>query len=253
MSLPSSPPAAGEQLLRAEGAAFGYASRVVVEGIDLDVREGDLIGIAGPNGSGKTTLFRGLLGLIAPLHGRVRRGPGGAGYVPQRETLDPLFPVTALETVALGADRRAGHDRAARRARSRALLERVGLGSKERVLLASLSGGQRQRVLIARALVNQPRLLLLDEPSSGVDAAAQAVILDLLEELRAGGLGILIVSHQLTLLERAASRALWVSDGRALELAPGQLVERGGTVLEPSGAHAGSAEAHSGARPGGAG
>src|SRR5688572_16393159 len=90
-------------LLRTKGAAFGYAETPVVAGVDLAVDAGDFVGIVGPNGAGKTTLFRGLLGLIPPMRGSVERSTRAIGYVPQRETLDPLFPVSAEEVVQMGA------------------------------------------------------------------------------------------------------------------------------------------------------
>lgn len=209
-------------LLVARGAAFGYGGKPVVSGVDLEVRPGALIGIAGPNGAGKTTLFRGLLGLLPPLTGTVERGPSPIGYVPQREVFDAVFPLTAEEVVHLGA--RPDFHGLARLWRSLshedrefacACLEQVGLHEERRRPFAALSGGQRQRVLIARALMSRPRLLVLDEPTTGVDRDAARRILDVLHELeRSSHLAVLLVSHELPLLRELAHEVLWVADGR---------------------------------------
>ncbi len=205
-------------LIRLTNAGFGYSGRVVVSGVDLVVDPGDFLGIVGPNGAGKTTLFRGLLGLIQPLQGQVERGTAAIGYVPQRETLDPIYPLRVDEVVHMGAYGRLSGLRTLRRAEldlARASLERVGLLDRAHDAFAALSGGQRQRVLIARALMARPKLLLLDEPTSGVDRGAQARILELLVELNVKeNLAILLVSHQIGMVREAVKGCLWVSDGR---------------------------------------
>jgi ABC-type Mn2+/Zn2+ transport system ATPase subunit len=215
-------------LLKLSSAAFGYAQRPVVSGVDLEVGAGDFLGIVGPNGAGKTTLFRGMLGLLAPLGGRVERGTQAIGYVPQRESLDALFPLRVDEVVRMGAYGRLTSLRTLAR-EDRALvmtcLERVGLADRARDAFASLSGGQRQRVLIARALMVRPVLLLLDEPTSGVDRGARRVILELLCQLRTrDGLAILLVSHELALLREAVQEVLWVSEGRVQRRAAADLL-----------------------------
>ncbi len=204
-------------LLRLEQASFGYGSKTVVSGVDLTVDAGDFLGIVGPNGAGKTTLFRGLLGLLPALSGRVERASGAIGYVPQRENLDPIYPVSVSEVVHMGAY---GRLRGLRglpqvdRERAGSLLARVGLGGKASAAFASLSGGQRQRVLIARALMKDPKLLLLDEPTSGVDRGAQQKILALLRDLNLREhIAVLLVSHQVSMLRSAVEEVLWVSDG----------------------------------------
>ena len=215
-------PKASGPLLRAVGAAFGYGGSPVVSGVDLYVRPGSLIGIAGPNGAGKTTLFRGLLGLLPPLEGVLERDVRAVGYVPQREVYDEVFPLTVEEVVLLGAHpeyrglarlwRGLGHEH---HEFACACLDKVGLHDRRRALFSSLSGGQRQRVLIARALMSRPRLLVLDEPTTGVDREAERRILEVLQELKqASELAILIVSHELPLLREVAQEVLWVADGR---------------------------------------
>jgi manganese/iron transport system ATP-binding protein len=205
-------------LLKMRGAAFGYGRRVVVSDVDLEVAAGDVLGIVGPNGAGKTTLIRGMLGLIPALAGRVERAERSIGYVPQRARLDALFPLRVEEVVHQGAyGRLHGWRRLQRADRDEALacLQRVGLVARAKEPFASLSGGQRQRVLIARALLARPRLLLLDEPTSGVDSGAQARVLELLERLtRDEGLAVLLVSHQIAMLRDAVDEVLWVAGGR---------------------------------------
>ena len=206
------------ELLLLEDAAFGYEARPIVAGVDLAVGPGEFLGIVGPNGAGKTTLFRGMLGLLPALLGRVRRSGEALGYVPQREGLDALFPLRVDEVVHMGASARhsfLGAVRHADRALACECLERVGLADRAHASFAALSGGQRQRVLIARALMARPSLLLLDEPTSGVDRGARQLILELLRELNArDGLAILLVSHELAMLREAVREVLWVSGGR---------------------------------------
>jgi len=218
--------ASSNALVEVRGAAFGYGRTPVVAGIDAVVRPGDALAVAGPNGGGKTTLLRGLIGLLAPLSGDVRRAPelsGSIGYVPQRDVLDPAFPVSALEVVLLGASARltrfGGIERADREL-AEASLERVGLADKRRALFSTLSGGQRQRVLFARALVERPRLLVLDEPTTGVDRPTVEVLIALLDELRSrDGVAVVFVSHEAELLRAMAATLLWVEGGTAQPLA----------------------------------
>jgi ABC-type Mn2+/Zn2+ transport system ATPase subunit len=222
-------------LLRLEGAAFGYGGRAIVSGLELAIEAGQFLGIVGPNGAGKTTLFRGLLGLIPPLAGRCERSPEAVlGYVPQREKLDANYPLSAREVVEMGAyGRLAGLRSISRADRALALdlLARVGLAAEAGLPFSELSGGQRQRVLLARALLVRPTVLLLDEPTSGVDRGAEERILALLRELRAEGLAILIVSHALPMVRSAVERVLIVADGRVesgdpAEVLRGERLER---------------------------
>lgn len=219
-------------LIALDGAAFGYGGRAVLTDVSLRVESGAFVGIVGPNGAGKTTLFRGLLGLLRPLRGTIERGEGAVGYVPQRETLDVLYPLTVREVVEMGAYHRLRGLRGLRaeeRRGTQAALTRVGLAELARTPFSALSGGQRQRALIARALLVRPRILLLDEPTSGVDRAAQRTILELLLELNTkDGMTVLLVSHQLALVREAVREAWWVSGGRVVCGDPKEMLSASG-------------------------
>ncbi|MCB1181849.1 ATP-binding cassette domain-containing protein [bacterium] len=186
--------------------SFGYDDRVVLDHVDIRIPEGDFVCVVGANGSGKTTLLKLALGLLEPTRGRIEvygRAPrhtrGRIGYVPQHPRLDPLFPVSALDVVLmgrLGCGASLGNWRGADRDRARAALAEVGLSDRAGHHFAALSGGQKQRVLIARALAADPDLLLLDEPTAGLDAHVEEGFYRLLEELNRR-LTIVLVSHDL--------------------------------------------------------
>lgn len=210
-----------EPLIRLENAAFGYAGHRVARELHLDIAPGDFLGIVGPNGSGKSTVLKGLLGLIEPLSGKVSRSPAlgrALGWVPQRDALDAIFPVTALDVARLGRGLvRPWHRRldAKDEALARHCLATVGLSSKADAPFQTLSGGQRQRALIARALAVEPKLLVLDEPTAGVDPEAEESIMALLKSLnRDKGMAIVMVTHHHEHLKGAASRVVEIREGR---------------------------------------
>ena len=199
--------------------SHAYGAVPVLERIDLTVQPGDFLGVIGPNGSGKTTLLRVMLGLLAPTTGTVRlfgqapasfRQWGRLGYVPQRATLDASLPVTVGEVVAsglvplLGPFKRAG---AAERRRVTDALTRVGLAGRAGERIGLLSVGQQQRVLIARALVAEPELLILDEPTTGVDPEAQAGFYALLQHLnREREVTLILVSHDIAVVAKEVTK-----------------------------------------------
>ena len=206
-------------LLSLAGADFGYQGRAVVRGASLCVRPNEFVVLLGSNGSGKTTLLRGLLGFLPPLAGSVSGRPGlRIGYVPQRETLDPLYPLSAFDVARLGAWRDLPFWRfggARERTLARDALEACRAGAFASQRYAELSGGQRQRVLLARALASEPELLLLDEPTAGVDPEMERGLLDLLGELRAArGLSIWMVTHHLHAIAGRTDATVRVSEGR---------------------------------------
>jgi ABC-type Mn2+/Zn2+ transport system ATPase subunit len=209
-------------VLRVEDVAVGHGDRAVVAGVSLALGRGDVLGIVGPNGSGKTTFVRTVLGLLPPVGGRIEREAGfRAGYVPQKDTIDPVFPFTASDVVRMAARSgsflpfTAGAERSLLVAQA---LERVGLAGEAETPYRDLSGGQRQRVLLARALAARPTVLVLDEPSSGMDLAAETALLDLLRRLRREeSLTVLLVSHTLALVANEATQVLLFHGGRHRE------------------------------------
>ncbi len=177
-----------------------YGEQPVLLHIDLDVAEGDVIGIVGPSGSGKTTLLRILLGSLRPVHGQVERRPGlRAGYVPQVETVNWQFPVTVAEVVLMARTdgRRWPWPSAEERGEVKDVLERLGIGELGHRHIRELSGGQQQRVFIARALLGRPDVLFLDEPTSGVDVRTRHEVLHVLDDLHNDGLAIVLSTHDL--------------------------------------------------------
>ena len=172
----------------------------VLDDVSLTIRPGTFTGIVGPSGSGKTTVLRLMLGLVHPQHGSVIRRPNlSIGYVPQVETINWNFPVTVAETVLMSA--RNGHrwpwTSPAEKHAVADVLERLGIGDLADRHIRQLSGGQQQRVFIARALFSSPQLLLMDEPTSGVDVRTRHEMLHLLSELHDDGISIVVTTHDL--------------------------------------------------------
>ena len=201
-----------------ESADLGYAGRPVLRGVSLAIRPGEFVAVLGANGSGKTTLLRSLLGFLPPLAGRVERAPGlRIGYVPQRETLDARYPLSGADVALLGTYGDLPFWRgvpASARERTRAALAACGAQDFARRRYAELSGGQRQRILIARALATDPSVLLLDEPTAGVDQLSEVAILDALAGLRRDfSLAVWLVTHHEEALRGRVDRVARVADG----------------------------------------
>jgi len=184
-----------------------YHRRPVLWDIDLTLPEGKLVGIVGPNGAGKTTLIKATLGLVPLASGKVeiygksyREQRHLVGYVPQRESVDWDFPVTVRDVVLMGTYGKLGWFRRPGRAEREVAdrcLEQVGMTALANRQIRQLSGGQQQRVFLARALAQDAQIYFLDEPFSGVDAATEAAIVELLQTLRASGKTVLIVHHDI--------------------------------------------------------
>lgn len=219
--------------LELDQVTFGYGALPVVREVSLRVPQGQFVALVGANGSGKTTLMRLALGLLRPTHGHVRlfgveesrfSERGKVGYVPQRASAATSLPVSVAEAVRTGlAGQQRGGRRLSRPQRERLehVLDLMGLDKVRRRRLSELSGGQQQRALIARALVTAPRLLVLDEPTTGVDAAARSVLRESLEHLVVvEGMAVVYVSHDPEGFAGLADRVLEVRAGRLVTLHP---------------------------------
>lgn len=229
----AAPEAGSGVLIELAGVGIGYRHRLM-RPISMTVHRGDFWGIVGPNGAGKTTLVRTVAGLLAPVSGAVRFPSGRPrfGYVPQRHVLDADYPLTVFDVVAMG---RAGLVRPGRRLgpvdRSRTLqeLERVGLATLADRPFASLSGGQQQRALLARALASDPGVLILDEPTSGMDLPRQTDFLAFVKRLHLEhGMTLLMIDHHI-------DQVVTVADHLCLMNRDTDLFEAGAMdqVLEP--------------------
>ena len=202
-------------LLAAHDLSIGYGGRPLLSDIDLSIEQGDWWGVVGPNGAGKTTLLKTLLGIIPALRGKIERRPGlSFGYVPQRGVIDDIFPLPALDVVVMGRYPRIGPCRPVTRAdRELALhyMNRVGIAHLARKPFRSLSGGQKQRTLIARGLVPEPDVLVLDEPTDGMDLAGETGIMELISDLQRGsGRTLLMISHSLNLVANHAKQLMLI-------------------------------------------
>src|SRR5690606_31909831 len=191
-----------------------YGERPVVDGVDFDIRPGECFGLLGPNGAGKTTTLKLCLGLIAPDSGSIelmgyevprhaREARHNIGVVPQFDNLDPDF--TVIENLIVYG-RYFGMEEAVIRARIPALLEFAGLASRGDTRIQTLSGGMKRRLTLARALINDPQLVLMDEPTTGLDPQARHVIWERLRQLRLQGKTILLTTHFMEEAERLCTR-----------------------------------------------
>lgn len=206
-------------LLTFDNLAVGYEGRSVLSGITLSLDAGTFTGLLGRNGCGKSTLLRTLLGIIPPVSGRMSFHTSAGsdpvfGYVPQRESLDANFLFSSFEVVLMGTCGRVGPGRFLNKAErdwSHHCLDLAGVADLARARFSHLSGGQKQRVLIARALAAKPDLLVLDEPTAGVDAAATQAILELLARLHGEQRQtILMVNHDLAAVRRFVNQVIWI-------------------------------------------
>ena len=209
--------------LRTEGLTKTYGDRTVVRQVDLNVASGEVVGLLGPNGAGKTTTFSMVVGLVGPDSGRVLlddhdvtndpmylRARKGIGYLPQEASIFRGLTVeqnilAILETLPISSDER--------RNRLSDLLDELGLSPIARSKAYALSGGERRRVEITRALVNQPKFMLLDEPFAGIDPIAVGDIQKIIFHLKARGIGVLVTDHNVRETLRITDRAYIVHDG----------------------------------------
>ena len=226
-----------ERLIDIHEATFGYGRTVVLRKVEFGLEAGDFVGLVGPNGAGKTTLLRGLLGLVRPQGGERRINPPGAaadvvfGYVPQEKAVDPFFPLSVLDVVLMGRYRVLGPGRRPTpqdRRMALACLGHVQLEHLANTSFQELSGGQKQRVLLARAFAAEPHVLVLDEPTSAMDLAAEKGLMSVIKEQHeAQGLTVVLATHDLNLIGRYASKIAIVAGGHVISGPPQDLLEAG--------------------------
>lgn len=208
-----------------DGVAAGYSGRVLWRDLDLAIQPAEFVVVLGGNGSGKTTLLKLLLGLIRPVTGRVsvlgepaRRGDRRVGYVPQHKTFDRDLPVRGVDLVGLGA---MGHRFGPRRmpaqvaSRVAASIDAVGAASYATAPVGLLSGGEQQRLRIASAIVDDPAVILADEPLSSLDLASQRQVVDVLDERRRTvGSAVVVVTHDVNPVLRHVDRVVYLAAGK---------------------------------------
>ena len=215
-------------LIRLRNASLGYSGRPVLPPVDLTVRRGDFLGLVGPNGSGKTTILRAILGLLRPLSGRISQGDPHVrfGYVPQRKELNGGWPLRTVDVVMMGLFDRIGMLRRPtdlHRAEAAEAMEAAGIANLAEAPFDSLSGGQKQRTLMARALVGHPSLLVLDEPTAGMDLPGSRGILATMKRIHLEGVTIVFVTHQLNDVANTTTHVALLGD-EGLQVGPNREV-----------------------------
>jgi ABC-type Mn2+/Zn2+ transport system ATPase subunit len=216
-------------VMTVQNLSAGYNGDRAVTHISFDVCQGERVGVVGPNGAGKSTLFKALVGLL-PHQGAIsilgapcQQSHHMVGYVPQHDALDLSFPVTVWDVVMMGRARQIGYILPPRKRDREAVhsaLERVGMWDYRKRQIGELSGGQRRRVFIARALAQEARVLLLDEPFSGVDAAAETDIFAVLDVLRNAGVAVLLATHNLVQAATHYDKLLLLNAGQKIAFGP---------------------------------
>jgi lipopolysaccharide export system ATP-binding protein len=224
MESPAGTGGTGPWLLETQKLVKVYGQRAVVNGVDIRVGAAEIVGLLGPNGAGKTTSFYMMVGLVRPNAGRVifggedvtelamyQRARRGMGYLPQEES---IFRKLTVEENLLAILETRNFSKKERKERCAELLEQFGITHVARQLALTLSGGERRRLTIARSLVTSPRLLMLDEPFSGVDPIAVADVQQIIVGLRKTGLSILITDHNVRETLSIVDRAYLINEGR---------------------------------------
>ena len=216
----------GPELIRLDGVDAGYGRNVVLHHVHFHVHEDQFTGIVGPSGAGKTTLLRLLLSTLKPMAGTVRRRPGlRIAYVPQLETVNWNFPVTVEECVLMSrTGRRLPWAAKSEKAEAAAVLERLGIGDLAQRHIRELSGGQQQRMFLARALIRRPQLMLMDEPTSGVDVSTRHDVLHLLADLHEDGVAIVLTTHDLNGMAAHLPHLVCVNHGVIASGSPAEVI-----------------------------
>jgi zinc transport system ATP-binding protein len=220
-------------ILSLEEVSFSYDNQLVLDHVSVGLLENEFVAVFGPNGGGKTTLLKLILGFLRPSRGRVslfgespEKTRHHIGYVPQVLRFDKDFPTSVLEVVMMGAlSRLSWYGAFPKGTKEKALasLERVGLAHKAQSSFGTLSGGEAQRALIARALLNDPKLLILDEPTASIDTQGERAVLELLVELNQN-MTLLTVTHDLQTVVDKATR-LWCVQKRVSSLQTSEVCE----------------------------
>ncbi len=209
-------------IIEFQQVSLGYGGRTIVRDVSLSLFPNDFLGIVVPNGSGKTTVLRALLGTLSPRKGEIRRAaangvPPTIGYVPQRDSLELVLPLTVRDVVMMGryaSVRPLRRFTAADRRIADEAMAHVDIGNLAGLSYRDLSGGQRQRTLIARALAAQPDILVLDEPTNGMDLSSRTAILEIIRHLHEhDGLTVVMVTHLLSDVANYVNRIALVEQG----------------------------------------
>ncbi len=246
--------APGTPALELDHVQAGYAGRIALEDATLAVKPGERVAVVGPNGAGKSTLFKVAAGLLSPFSGEVRvfgappQRHACIAYVVQRTEVDWNFPATVADVVLMGRARHVGFLRrptARDRERVRACLDRVGLSALADRRIGELSGGQQQRMFLARALAQEAALMVLDEPFTGLDPATQEGLLQLLDHLNAGGVTLLVATHDLDLAANHFDKVLLLNR-RVMGFGPAAELFTAERLLAAFGGHAHSITARDG-------
>ena len=208
-------------IISLDNLAIGYDGRAVLSGISLAVARGSFTAILGANGTGKSTLLKTLLGLQPAVGGQIKiQSPATFGYVPQAIQFDPLYPLTGFDVALMGTFNRVAPMRFPSREEKdfvRDCLRATAAEEFAHKKFSQLSGGQKQRVLIARALAAKPDILVLDEPTAGVDVAATHALLEFISQIHEERkLTVLLVTHDLPLVKKHAQQIIWLHDGQVL-------------------------------------
>jgi ABC-type Mn2+/Zn2+ transport system ATPase subunit len=217
--------AMNDKLITLDDLSIGYNGQTVLSGISLSIARGSFTAILGANGSGKSTFLKTVLGLLPPVAGGVETTSQGAplifGYVPQAVQFDPIYLLTAFEVALMGTYGRVRAGRfvpPAERDFAGECLRAAGAESFARKRFAELSGGQKQRVLIARALTTRPDVLVLDEPTAGVDHAATQAVMEFISQVRRERqITVLLVTHDFAAVRRHAGQVIWLHEGRVFQ------------------------------------
>ena len=206
-----------EEIIKLSDVSIGYGKKIIASNISFTIFESEYIGLVGPNGAGKTTLLKTLLGKLKPLAGTISKQNLKFGYVPQRDTIQPLLPYTVFDVVMMSRYSLIGTFSNPTKSDKNIVCEslaQVGIEDLKNYNYNSLSGGQRQRALIARALAFQPNVLILDEPTNGMDTPSHYSLLDLISNLqKEKKLAIIMVSHLLSDVANYVKKLMLIDRG----------------------------------------